>query len=132
MTKELEAFNRITLHTEYDNDGSYDCLNFEDDCKLVNDALTRLVLIENVKPSEALECLKHIKNDDFNMVVATYPPIVVYNGVSKNEMFDTIEQALLQAKKDKAKIEKLKQENTILHIELATFEKLLFKKSKGE
>lgn len=122
MTKELEALEHIYYGSQgYGETDKY--------YKYLKEYLEQ---IDNAKPSEALECLKHIKNDDFNMIVATYSPIAVYNGVSKNEMFDTIEQALLQAEKDKAKIEKLKQENTILHIELATFEKLLFKKIKGE
>ena len=50
MSKEyLEAFNRIVLHTECDNDSSYDCLCFEDDCKLVDSALQRLEQIDNSK-----------------------------------------------------------------------------------
>ena len=53
-TEYLDAFSRITLHTEYDNDGSYDCLNFEDDCKIVEDALQRLEAIDNLKEIEAL------------------------------------------------------------------------------
>ena len=31
----LEAIYRIIAHTEYDNDSSYDCLKFENDCKLI-------------------------------------------------------------------------------------------------
>ena len=61
MSREyLEAFGRITLHTEYDNDSSYDCVSFEDDCKLVDNALQRLESIDNSRPSEALECLEKI------------------------------------------------------------------------
>lgn len=41
MSKALEAFGRITLHTEYDNDSHYDGLHFEDDCKLVDKALLK-------------------------------------------------------------------------------------------
>lgn len=58
MSKELEALNRITLHTEYNNDGSYDCLCFEDDFNLVDDALERLEEIEKV-----LEILKEKRVD---------------------------------------------------------------------
>ena len=61
MSKEyLEAFGRITLHTEYDNDGSYDSLNFEDDCKLVDEALERLEQIDNANPNEAMKHLEFI------------------------------------------------------------------------
>lgn len=56
----LEAFGRITLHTEYDNDSHYDGLHFEDDCKLVDKALEFLEAIENANPSEALESLEEI------------------------------------------------------------------------
>lgn len=31
----LEAFNRIQLHCEYDNNGSYDCVDLEDDCEII-------------------------------------------------------------------------------------------------
>lgn len=56
----LEAFGRITLHTEYDNDSTYDGLHFEDDCKLVDKALERLEQIDNANPSEALKCLEYL------------------------------------------------------------------------
>jgi hypothetical protein len=59
----IEAFNRIALHTEYDNDSPYDCLCFEDDCKLVDDALERLDFIEGTKPNEALEYLKELEEN---------------------------------------------------------------------
>ena len=69
MNKEyLEAFDRIALHTEYDNDGSYDCVNFEDDCKLVDDALERLEEIDNANPSTALE-LVYLIEDHFAYTV---------------------------------------------------------------
>ena len=61
MSKEyIEAFGNITLHTEYANDGSYDCLNFEDDCKLVDEALERLEQIDNADPSEAIKHMEFI------------------------------------------------------------------------
>lgn len=59
----LEAFGRITLHTEYDNDSHYDGLHFEDDCKLVDKALERLEQIYNASPSEALEALESYINN---------------------------------------------------------------------
>lgn len=49
----LEAFGRITLHTEYDNDSHYDGLHFEDDCKLVDKAL-----LKAEKEHKALEIIK--------------------------------------------------------------------------
>ena len=52
MSKEIEAFGRITLHTEYDNNSSYDCLNFEDDCKLVEQALTEYEAIKKQEPND--------------------------------------------------------------------------------
>jgi len=145
MSKEyLEAFNRITLHTECDNDGSYDCLNFEDDCKLVNDALTRLNLIDNLKPSEALEELNKFKGIEISSLPFKSEDGAVkevdlnevrFVGSTLNNEFrkfvNIIEQALLQAQKDKAKIEKLKHDNAILHAELDAFKKIAFKdKSK--
>ena len=61
MSKEyIEAFCRIISHTEYDNDSSYDCLNFEDDCKLVDEALERLEEIDNADPSEAIKHMEFI------------------------------------------------------------------------
>lgn len=124
MGKEyLEAFNRIALHAEYDNDGSYDCLKFEDDCKLVDEALQRLEAIENVKTSEALQCL-----DKLNKLL-NYVNIYKITEIEKD--VNTIKQALLKVEKDKAKIEKLKHDNAILHIQLDTFKKIAFK-NKGE
>lgn len=49
------------------------------------------------KELEALEYLEHIEKDDFNMILATYPPIPAYNGISKYEMFNKIGQALIKA-----------------------------------
>ena len=50
MTKEyLEAFNRIALHTEYDNDSPYDYLCFDYDCNLVDEALQRLEAIDKLQ-----------------------------------------------------------------------------------
>jgi len=44
--------------------------------------------------SKSLKYLNHIKNNDFNIMVATYPPIPAYNGISKSEMFNIIEKEL--------------------------------------
>lgn len=67
MSKELEAFGRITLHTEYDNDSSYDCLNFEDDCKLVDEALQRLEQIDN-----AIKICKKTNEQKYVYIRETY------------------------------------------------------------
>ena len=100
MSKEyLEAFGRITLHTEYDNDGSYDCLQFEDDCKLVDEALKRLESIDNANPSEALECLERIEAD----LVGLPKHVTEYDDIFDSylediwDSIDTIKQALLKA-----------------------------------
>ena len=44
--------------------------------------------------SKGLKYLNHIKNNDFNMMIATYPPIPAYNGISKQEMFNIIRKEL--------------------------------------
>ena len=94
MNKEyLEAFDRIALHTEYDNDGSYDCVNFEDDCKLVDDALERLESIDNSNPSEALECVDKILGYFGKAQIETMT-LSKRNGL-------TIKQALLKAQEPK-------------------------------
>ena len=68
---------------------------FEKEYNIIKQALIELQQIKNDKPSEALEYLEHIMQNDFNMMIATYPPIPAYNGITKNEMFNTIKQALL-------------------------------------
>lgn len=85
----LEAFGRITLHTEYDNDSHYDGLHFEDDCKLVDKALERLEQIDNANPIEALECLECL-----------YCNPEDYRGNDRVKDYETIKQALLKAEKD--------------------------------
>lgn len=57
-SESLEAFGRITLHTEYDNDSHYDGLHFEDDCKLVDKALQK-----SEKEHKALEIIKEKECD---------------------------------------------------------------------
>lgn len=96
MSKEyLEAFGRIALHTEYDNDGSYDSLNFEDDCKLVDNALQRLEQIDNANPSEALECL------DFLGDLSVYYDTGNLFKLHFKEEFDTIKRALIKQQEPK-------------------------------
>ena len=98
MSKEVEAFMDIlgilsaVTGCDVDTDSEH--------IKIVKQALQRLEFIDNAEPSEALKCLEHIKKDDFNMIITTYPPLPAYNGVTKDEMFDKIEQALLKAEKD--------------------------------
>lgn len=60
MSREFEAFSRITLHVDYDNDSSYDCLCFEDDCKIVEAALQELQTIKEIKALEALCSLERL------------------------------------------------------------------------
>lgn len=99
MSKEyLEAFNRIALHTEYDNNSAYDCLKFENDCKLVEQALQRLDQIENSNPSEALEDFKIIK---FKTINAGYD----YG----YKVWDKIEQALIKAQEQEKVLEIIKE-----------------------
>ena len=103
MSKEIEAFGRIALHTEYDNDGSYDSLNFEDDCKLVDNALQRLESIDNSTPSEALECLERLGTWELaNSCMET---------VNESDDYDTIKQALLKAQSDRKELEEYKKLN---------------------
>lgn len=86
----LEAFGRITLHTEYDNDSHYDGLHFEDDCKLVNKALEFLEAIENANPSEALECLECL-----------YCNPEDYRGNDRVKDYETIKDYILKKQKPK-------------------------------
>ena len=78
-------------------------------CKNVDEALLRLEGIDNANPSEALESLEHIKKDDFNMIITTYPPITAYNGITKDEMFNKIEQSLIKAQKMEKVLKILKE-----------------------
>ncbi len=72
----------------------------------------------NNKPGEALEYLEHIKKDDFNMILTTYPPLPAYNGITKDEMFNKIEETLINAREDKRKLkifkESYKEQNEML------------------
>lgn len=81
--------------------------------------------------SEALECLEKLGSKseitqgcyEFNISKKEE----LENNEEVDKYINTIKRALLQAKKDKAEIEKLKQENAILHIQLDTFKKIAFK-----
>lgn len=112
MSRELEALEKFLddyltlcekLHTNQqekmllDKNSPYNVLK------------TYLKFIDNSEPSEALKCLEHIKKDDFNMIITTYPPLPAYNGVTKDEMFDKIEQALLKAREQEKENELLKE-----------------------
>ena len=84
MNKEyIEAFCRITLHTEYDNDSSYDCLNFEDDCNLVDEALERLDKIDN-----AIEICKKANEQKYVYIKETY-------GIIKEKFLDDLDYEVL-------------------------------------
>lgn len=95
----LEAFGRITLHAEYDNDSHYDGLHFEDDCKLVDKALERLEQIDNANPSEALKCLeRYINNIIFAKDLINQKQQLLTN-------ITIIKQALLNAEKEHKALE---------------------------
>lgn len=84
MVKEyLEAFGRITLHTEYDNDSPYDGLRFEDDCKLVDNALQRLEQIDN-----AIEICKKANEQKYVYIKETY-------GIIKEKFLDDLDYEVL-------------------------------------
>ena len=78
-------------------------------CAVIQQAILELQSIKEAEPSEALKCLEHIKKDDFNMLITTYPPQPAYNGITKGEMFDKIEQALLKARKEHKALEIIKE-----------------------
>lgn len=94
----LEAFGRITLHTEYDNDSYYDGLHFEDDCKLVDKALEFLEAIENANPSEALKCLEDL-----------YCEPVDYRSNDRVKDYETIKNYILNAQKELKALEIIKE-----------------------
>lgn len=85
MSKEyIEAFGNITLHTEYDNDGSYDSLNFEDDCNLVDEALERLEQIDN-----AIEICKKANEQKYVYIKANY-------GIVKEQFLDDLDYEIFK------------------------------------
>ena len=119
MSKELEALERLKTAptfmggtTEYQFCTKSETLLLQD-YEIVKQALLELQSIKEANPSEALKCLEHIKKDDFNMIITTYPPLPAYNGVTKDEMFDKIEQALLKAEKEHKALEIIKKTKNI-------------------
>ena len=105
MSKALEALEDIILYLNASEPKGLYCENIE----TIQQSLLELQSIKEAKPSEALECLEHIKKDDFNMIITTYPPLPAYNGVTKDEMFDKIEQSLLKAEKEHKELEIIKK-----------------------
>ena len=108
MSKEyLEAFSRITLHTDFDNDGSYNCLQFEDDCKLVENALQEFDDIKNAKPSEAMKIINKMLYgiEEFEFVNLE---MVLTRDLEK------VKQALLKAQEQEKVLNIIKEKNVDL------------------
>jgi len=101
------------------------CGDYSHTVESIRQALLELKAIKETNPSKALKELNEIIEYITEDKKVKYKATILFD-------CDIIKDALLQAQKDKAEIEKLKRENTILHAELATFEKLMFKKNKGE
>lgn len=134
MTKELEYIRDISyLISEFYSDKepltesqkeSKECfLRYCDEIKKY------LEQIDNSNPSVALEILydeAKIESGWVKKHCITYAEEYEHNDRIK-PYYDTIKQVLIQAEKDKVKIERLKQENAILKIQLDTFKKLAFK-----
>lgn len=115
MSEALEAFGRITLHTEYDNDSHYDGLHFEDDCKLVDKALERLEQIDNAKPSEALKKLEMLSDCAEAMKEAPSSNWIEYAN-NETELdyqlwiaYEYLKQALIKAEKEHKALEIIKE-----------------------
>ena len=118
----IEAFGRITLHTEYDNDSSYDCLNFEDDCNLVEKALQRLETIDNANPSEALKEVNEIINslEEYNKLMRFHKAPETATDIMLRKL-DIVKQALIKAQEQevdiihyKGTVDNLRRDNAIL------------------
>lgn len=101
--KILDAFSRISLHTEYDNNGTYDCLNFEDDCKLVEDALQELDGIKNSKPNDAMKYLE--------VIGSVCPEEDVSAAEIFYEEYDTIKQYILKAQQQEKILSLINEKN---------------------
>lgn len=97
----LEAFGRITLHTEYDNDSHYDGLHFEDDCKLVDKALERLEQIDNANPSEALKCLEKLFNEYKELCLDTGSNEHIYQECNLTSPYNVIKRYILKEQEQK-------------------------------
>lgn len=56
------------------------------------------------------EALKHIKENNFPMMIATYPPMsATFEGYTKNELFSIIEKELKDGEKYKKALEIIKK-----------------------
>lgn len=111
MSKELQRFKRIALHTNYDTVmlDNYGYQKFEEDCKIVEQALKRLEQIDNANPSRALECLEALggveishteteQDEDFNGDWV-FDTVTVDDGAIEYlycEYFDTIKNYILK------------------------------------
>lgn len=87
--------------------------------------LQRLDVIDNANPSEALEYLDHIRKDDFNMIITTYPPIPAYNGITKDDMFNSVKQSLIKAEEMEKENDKLNGQMKYLTEVITEFQKIL-------
>ena len=91
----LNYTNRFSNQTGFRHNEAYD---------IIKQALQRLEAIDNVNPSEALECLNKIVESFNETTVGMYGlgEVVVANDLIYNfkEELDTIKQALIRAEKD--------------------------------
>ena len=62
-----------------------------------------------------LEALKHIKEDDFPVMIASYPPMpATLGGYTKEELFSIIEEELKDGEKHKKALEIIKEHEVIV------------------
>lgn len=112
MSKELDYLDELLSYKPL-------TLNQKTIIEYIKEKIQRLEQIDNTNPSEALESLEilhseaKIESGWIKERVITYAEEFEHNDRIK-PYYDTIKQALLQAQKDKAEIEKLKRENCIL------------------
>lgn len=117
MSKEQEAFNRISEAMDYADDmanSHYEVGDFE----IVENALKRLESIDNANPSEALECLERIDNTlclnnikgklDFGIDTEEHTDCDSVIGMTED--LESIKQALLKAEKEHNSVNLLMQE----------------------
>jgi len=107
MSKELEVLYKIVDKLEFTNKDDY--WEVRNAYTKIEQALQRLGQIDNTDPSKVLEYLEHIKENNFNMMIATYPPLPAYNGITKNEMFTEIKQALIKSQEQEKVLEIIKE-----------------------
>jgi len=134
--KVLNAFSRITLNVDYDNDSSYDCLQFEDDCKGVEQALQELDDIKNSKSNDAMKYLeKEIKDLENKLEkdiklrdkLTIYQHNALENCVSRISKYESklkqlsaIKQCILKAQQQEKVLSIIKEKTlNILLLELA-------------